>query len=577
MPQFPQCWDKLLAQPSAASADVVFSITEDAINSYLQAHFASDNDKYHFAFTQSFQTSTGKSRKFDISLVARSALTIELPPLSQTRDPTGREPIRLPSTPRAPHLHAPADGSPDPNIRARLTRLALSISWDKLDGTGRWTWTPSEISADAECYVSLIARAPSPTEVAAPSSHYLSLTPISVTFSKTDRYQISAQFQAFINSLKPADQALVMSEAVDKFDDLMVIALNIVAARVGPQMVQNVQIPSPILLDRHVVPAALQLSDKQIAVALSFDRIGQSTINRVAIERGLARLDAAIHEDLAEYGNYAALAIKPGQPTDRPISELELFSTDEILLRMTRTADVIDHLAAGIDLKLSRYTNVLSSIRFDRAGISGGLGLAVDEALLTGLAQEALPQAANGCSDWISILDTVRGRACYWARMFDANVTIAGTTVNGSVGVSAGGDLEGCIRKFWDCSWSWDCSSLGLWVSGYPGITLSLKSGNGVAFSAQLTGQLSLGTNLPFPFDKVIAAVSGAIIQFIMAVINLFIGNTTIVIAPPALVIPNQKTKLLMTRFSAFGYQRPGGNDPRNRFIGYSVDIDTGT
>jgi hypothetical protein len=577
MTPFPQVWDKVLAQPAASSADVVFSITEDMINSYLQAHFANDNDKYRFAFTQQFQTSTGAVRKFDITLAARAPLNIELPPLSPVRDPDNRGPLDVPTKPRAPALHAPQEGSSDPNIRVRLDRLALSISWDKLDGSGRWTWTPSEISAHAECFVSLHSRDASPTEEVETTGNYLTLTPISIAFSKTDRYQLSTQFQAFINTLKPADQALVMSEAVDKFDDLIVIALNIIAAKAGPQMVTNIQIPSPVILNRHIVPAGLLLSDKQICVALAFDHTSQIAENRAEIERGLARLDAAIHDDLLEYGGYSGLAIKPGQPADRPIKDIQIFTSDEILLRMTRTTEVVDRISADVDRRLTDLSSILSSVRLDRAAVLGGIGLAVDEALLSGLAQDALPAPQNHCSDWVTIVEAVRGRACYWARMFDATVSISGTTVSGSVGVNAGGDLEACIRKFWDCSWSWDCGSLGLWVSGYPGISISLKSGAGLAFTAQLTGGVSLGTNLPFPFDKVIAAVSGAIIQFIMAVVNLFIRNITVVIAPPAISLPSQKTKILMTRFSPISYQRPGGNDPRHRFIGFVVDTDTGT
>jgi hypothetical protein len=577
MASFPDVWNKLFLQPSASGADAVFSITEDAINSYLRAHFSNDSDKYKYELTQKFQTADGSVRTFTIVIQAHDPLVVTLPPFDRSG---GHPAVELPAKPRHPALHAPEEGSQDPNIKVSIGHLALSIQWDKLDGTGQWTWTPSDISAEAECYVSLIARATSPTDDEATTAHYLSLTAISMGFSKTDRYQLSAQFQAFINKLDQDDKKLVLSEAVDKFDDLLVIALNIVATKACPQMVQNIEIPSPILLNQHVVPAALQLSDKQIAVAFALDRAALVSENTAHIANELGGLERAIDADLADWGGIAGLAIKPRQPGTRSLRDLELYSTNDIISRMSHTGAFIKDIRHRQVARLEHLARLSSRLALDARleVINAGVGIAIDEAILTSLAQDALPQPTNQCSDWLTILDAVRGRACYWARIFDASVSISGTTVSGSVGINAGGDLEACVRKFWDCSWSWDCGSLGLWVTGYPGIQLALKSANGIAFNGQITGGVTLQTNLPFPFNKVIEAVSGIIIQFIMAIVNLFLEHVTIVLVPPALSIPQQKTKVTLTNFNPFAYQKQGsGNDPHSRFIAYSVDTGTST
>lgn len=577
-PNFPAVWNKVFALPEADPADVVASLTEDAINAYLKAHFATDRDKYKYVTTQQFQTATGAVRTFEVSVDARQEITVTLPPLSaaESAASVGSYWSAVEAPDQGPSLHAPrAPG--DPNIRVKIPRVALSISWDKLDGTGKWTWTPSEIAAEGECYVSLQTRklvAGDGTANDNETPHYLRLVPTSISFSKTNRYQLSAQFQAFVDHLPPADKQLVMNEAVDKFDDLLVIAMNVVAAKMGPQMVQNIEIPSPVFLKHKVIPSALLLGDKQVSIAFSLDRAALLAENAATLEVELSRLELAIRDDLAEYGGFAGLAVKSAQPLQGRVEDIQMYTTDEIVKRMRRTSAVVAALQQQNESRWRSLTTA-SSAAASRSPVAGAMAIGITESILNGLARDALPAPQQQCSDWLS-LGLVRGRVCYWARVFDPHVTVNNVTVSGNVGVDAGGAIEACIRKFWNCSWSWDCGNLSLGVDGRPGISLELRPQNGIAFVGQITGGFHVTTNLPFPFNKVIEAVSGAIVSFFLWVVNLFLRNLMIVIVLPAITVPNQKTKLYLSGFTPFSYLRPGSSDGHHKFIAYSVDMDAG-
>src|SRR5262249_23019795 len=107
-------------------------------------------------------------------------------------------------------------------------------------------------------------------------------------------------------------------------------------------------------------------------------------------------------------------------------------------------------------------------------------------------------------------------------------------------------------RKFWDCSWRWDCSDLSMAVKGRPGIRLDLSQGDGVRVNARIYGSLVLETNLPWPFNEIIRAFSGIIWEVVKAIINSVLPHITVEIVPPRVSLPDQKTGLSLSGFTPF-------------------------
>jgi hypothetical protein len=105
---------------------------------------------------------------------------------------------------------------------------------------------------------------------------------------------------------------------------------------------------------------------------------------------------------------------------------------------------------------------------------------------------------------------------------------------------------------------------------------LNLQYGNGISFYGHLNaGGLSLVSNLPWPFDKVVDALSKIVIDGIIAVINVVVGSLKFDILLPKFQLPEQNTKLSFSDIAPFGYSRQGGHfSPAERtFIGFGVGV----
>jgi hypothetical protein len=94
-------------------------------------------------------------------------------------------------------------------------------------------------------------------------------------------------------------------------------------------------------------------------------------------------------------------------------------------------------------------------------------------------------------------------------------------------------------------------------VTGRPQVDLALLHNKYIAFSARIKGTLQLETNLPFPFDKIVAAVSRLVWEAIKAVLNVFLAQIQIVLVlvPPRFESPKQETGIaLVTSLPAISH-----------------------
>lgn len=544
-------WQKVVKNDTG-TADVLAGVTEEALNDFLAAHHKNDAERYQLKTRHKFVVN-GREREFQLTVHAKQALSITLPPIPVEGPTIGWNEIDSPDTEPYPHYPTSKD---EPNIRVVCRSIVLTLEWPNLSGGKPWQFKFDPFEIWAEGAMVLVQQ---------DGASHLRVIPKRIAFDKTAQKLLSDAVARTDESSSSAVRA--MSEELEKaFNDLLLIALNITATRAGPQMVQNVLLPAPSVAGVTVYPAAMMVADKKIAVAASMDKERLVNSNRAKVRRGFAHAQALLEEDIAANGGLIP-AVTKDRLTEIAEDQAPVFiEPDDYPERFPKTWAYITELE-----RRSQPSIVRGPVSPGKA--NAGIALAVNQYMLEEVARRAMPDPTADCTDWAS-LAVARGRACWWLHINAPVVTIADTTVSGTVRVDIGGALEACTRKFWDCSWRWTCASLALAIRGNPGIRLEFAAGNGIEFYAKLTGKIELQSNLPFPFDKVVEAVSGVVISALMMVVNLVIGNMRLRIVPGVVRLPEQATGLQLSSFKPFPFlaESQATLPSKKVFIGYQAD-----
>ena len=562
---FSDHWNQTLTKVPVP--DLAASIREETINELLKTHHRIDADRYVWQQERTFVVN-GIARTFKATMKADTPLRIDvlpfqlaLPANAAWNDVETPSDLTRLAPPRA------ADSDPDPNIRLTCERVSLTLKWPKLDGSGTWTFTPPPLRVFATAYIALDQT---PQQDSSVYQFKLRLQPLKIV--------IDPATMAEITPLVRRQLPGITGDELQALTDLLIIAMNIIAAEYAPKLVRDIEVPTPIVAKQKVVPCLLAVRDKIVTVGAAINLKTVSDTNATLASRLLGELDAAIERDIAAHGGLSRLVVK--QPEQAAYAaEPEFYTAEEVLRsRMPQTSAVLERLrdlAAPLE---RRRVPAIEEIEAGAAAVAEGIAIGVDEYLLDRVVQAAVPAPTQGCTDWKDILDFVRGRSCHWARVFDADVTVSGTTLSGAASVDVGGSLEACVRKFWDCSWRWECGSLAIGVAGRPQVVFFLQTGgSGIAFRARINGNLQLVTNLPFPFDAVAKAFAAVIMALAEALINIFLAFVVFQIAVPEIEIPGQKTKIAFKQFQPFAFTRqtPASQyDAQKRFLAFKADVE---
>jgi hypothetical protein len=556
------------------SVDVIASVTETAIQHILDKHFQFDNDKYTLEINRTLPDGQ-MDRKFLVRISAGAPIQVQLPPFTAAKSAEQRKVAHLYedqngwdnlgiATPE-PKLYVPRASrgkAVTPNVRVFCPKFTFHIEWPKLhDNNAHWSWDPTPLNLLAEARITLEIDSDGP---------YLKIEPTRIKFDQVSKFQIAEDFRRFIEKL-PDNEKNIIAADDDKFNDLLVIALNIAAVQFGPKLVSNIRLPVPVLANKKIVPSLLQMENKMVTLGGSLDFSALAETAQKKIASAMNTFAHLLEADIKANGGFSLLVAEPEESKVTSSKRLKLLSRSQIESKLTRVNDFIAELEA--EVKIVKTPTKRST---KQPAVPNGFGVGLNEYFLNSVIQAVMPQPTSNCTDEQSIFDFLKGWACYWAKLYNPLIAINGTTVSGQVNVDVGGALHACIRKFWDCSWSWSCAELDLAVRGNPGLDLELLPGKGITFAGQITGQLDLETNLPDPFDAVIKAFSGIIWDGIKVILNAFLSVIVIEVFPPTFSLPEQKTKLQFSDFSPFGFLRNAPATlpaPKLKYIGYSVGL----
>ena len=557
----------LSATQNSKATDVLASIHEDALNDFLTTHHSKDSNRYRAVFERTFQEATGKKRKFVLKVEATKPIQLFLPPLSN-----------LPVIAGAWN-DLPQQFDPDETPRLSTSKIVvhcpafeLTLRWPKLDGTGDWEWPTGPIAMALEAYLEL--RMETATGASGEYRFSVYIRPARVVFEDIQAL-LDKQFSKLKTIGKGTDPGLAKIDE-QAFKDLLIIALNIVGTEFAPRVAQSIELPTPVIGKRRVAPTALALGDKVLTIGATIDRLAVQAAVRSESEAWLAAYRSALALDLEEAGgSLEALVVKDERAGD-PRGPL-IYSDQELGTRLVHSKAVLARLDARA-AEFRKYGGKVSlpGISTTKAAkaVRDAMAVGVTEYLFDVLVADALPDPKYSCTDWLTIL-AVRGRACSWSSIRNPDVTInSNASITGSVFIDFGAKIEACVRKFWDCSWRWECGDIGLGIKGLPTVTFSLKkSSRGVRFGASFSGNLKVDVDLPPPFKQVLEAVLQLIVDFLSAVLSLFAAFVEFQVVPDVITLPDTKTKLEISSPKDFFVARVPTVpvDSKNRLVGFTV------
>ena len=555
-------WNALLDRPGTQAIDVIASMKEETINEFLKAHFKYDKDHYTLPIKRTFDAN-GTPRTFWLTVTAEEPVKIGFPPFERNQVSALFETVKdenwTPIEQEPVVYRVPQESSPTPNILIGCPRLSFLLEWEKLDGTGNWELKIDSIEAIAKGFLEVIAK---------PEGSSIKIHPTKVYFDKADRNFATN----IIEALEAADPDLV-SGLDEKFRDLVVILLNVAATQATPSFIREIPIPMITIKNRNILLSYLNLENKMITIGASLDTDSIREAASKKCQQTLSYFNAVLEEDMEDAGGIEVFYDSNGRL--RPDNEI-----DKLLPRTTALVEKLEN-ANKLDDKKSRKRNTLSSTKM----VSEGMAIGINEYFCDTLANAALPSPTSECTGWAEFVG-VRGRACWWTSITNADTAISDTgdgfRLSGSVAVDIGGALEGCIKKFWDCSWTWACERFGLALRDRPAISIDLKDdGQGILLVAHIIKMPKLEADLPFPFDKVVEFLGNIIIKAIQVVLNLILSMIQVRIVPKDIALPieGHHTGFELSNFDSFYFKRSdnpfGRETPENKLLfgAYAVAV----
>ncbi|UCH93514.1 MAG: hypothetical protein JSV88_25025, partial [Candidatus Aminicenantes bacterium] len=455
-----------------------------------------------------------------------------------------------------PGLVVPTKENPEANVRVSCKDLYFKLEWPKIDKPNeKWTWE-ADFMVAIEANLGLIDKE---------GDQYLQIQPTKIKITPING-------ATGVLAPKKAGSEQDGDECEKKFEQLIAITVEIVSVEYGPALVQNIEIPVLNIGEKPVYPVFMDLSDHMVTVGTSLDRANLAEKISYQFDKMFTRFQVLLQQDIEENGGLEKMILKP----QRSKSDIQFQKPEKIDAKFKCVNAFIKRLEQEV-AELARNPPVKSRTV---EVVPKGIGAAVNGYFLQSLLAFVMPTPVNDCTDWVNLLEAVRGRICYGISIDQPRVAIDGTSLTGGANVDLGGAVEACIRKFWDCSWRWSCGSLALSLKGDPKITLILSTGEkGVVMIGQFDfSRLQLDSNLPDPFNLVVNGLGLLVIKAIEAIINIVLTMIPVTIIVPAIEIPDQKTKIYLQDFTPFPFIREDSSLPQQRrtFLGYEVSVRAG-
>ncbi len=517
---------KSLSSQYKRQAEILGSVSQSALNSFLSKHFQKDKARYSYA--QSFTFNDGQDdRTFDIKIQGLAPIEIDFFPYDAASDPgPWNRVVGEDDEPGA------ALGS-KPNINVSLSQLKIELAWDN---------GASKVVLD----LSLEGRLRLFIDKNMDDKHALFAELHKIRFERTKMAEA-------LKLLQNSSQSGAVALQEDSCKDLIVIVINIIANNYAPRTIEGMELPAPDIGDMPSVPAFFDISEDILTIGYDTDRIARGQQVDEEMADAFAKYESALIRDIEREGSLEAIFFEDSDDK----SELRLCSEKTIEAKLVETNSVLANLEARAALRNNQIAGGRKKA-VEVLGAEQGFALGINEYALDALATAGVDQTRrSNCTKWLKVL-VVKGRGCYWTQLKNPDVDLSGDATNlnlsGSIHIDIGAHIEACVRRVLRCSTKWSCSKAGLSLTGPGEIELRVETNSkGVQIKGKIKRLPRFNANLPFPFNKIVEAVLNLILKGVKAIINSILSLVTIKIIGTEIEIPDQRTKLKLEKFAA-GY-----------------------
>ncbi|MDN5213270.1 hypothetical protein QQ020_14470 [Fulvivirgaceae bacterium BMA12] len=577
MEQFKNQWNRILAGDSKNQVDIISSIHEDGINFFLEKSFEidqtlpDDQRKYRLSIERTFDTFSDP-RKFKVTIELQKSLLVKFPPFSTLNrlsddfgNITGWSEIDYPTD--GPELIAKAEDETDGVIEVLAREVAVEMQWPNLDPTKpdhKWSIPPFNVLGQAKIQLEQEG-----------SEFFAKIIP---TLIKIDipRTELKAQIIQILESNSSSTELIEESDCEEKFVDLFIIAANIAAYEQTPKLVTSINLPIPTINDRPVQPAAFDISNDMLSVGFGIDKVVLEKYNEEAIESNSQKIDYLLNQDVEDAGGLLKAMYRNAEGKSIKTSK-------QLLLRDEKEIEQNFKNINGFIADQEKWLNQFEAEDTVHLTLDDGperpdsFAIGINEYFFDTIVNSVIPKPKHRCEKERR-LGPVKGYICHWSSFRNPDISVnADATLKGNVSVNLGGSIHACVKKFWDCSWRWACSKLALAIAGRPGLKVKILSANGVRVLGQFdAGGLRIVSNLPFPFNKIVEALSSLIFKFVVAFANVLAILLSFYVLKPEFVVDSLNLKLKLKNFSSFYFERsnaPSADKTKNKFIAFKTNI----
>jgi hypothetical protein len=420
----------------ASPADVIFGVSESAINNFLVAHFKNNPDFYdrsrerrpdHPLYRKELDDHGVKRVVKFWAKVEKGkespAITIDL------RDDKTRD-KRFAAWWRANYGAKMDEGTQlPPNLLIQVSRVTLQINFPKVDEPTKEHEIDFIFTIKSACYVKLV-EGDAGEKVLRLSDWEIVVEPIGEDpFLPVDKTN-----PVWGKSTAACEDELKKLRLLVR--DAFTIGANVVLTNLAKTLTRTLPLPPiEVIKGLRVSPRELYITSSTIALASDLER-GQLLMEA---ERRFAGEMQRFNEDLGDTDLNEIMQKVPNKggrdAFDRYLRKaLPAFASLDDRFQMLQGRGKARLPGPKTPLFPSADIFVMAS-----------------GAVFDAIAKEFLHANAQGCSGWFGVdilLGYARGRGCYWFSLTDANGGLTGTTISLGCNVRAGGklDLEACIR-----------------------------------------------------------------------------------------------------------------------------------
>ena len=553
MNNFQATWDAHLKEQVETPIDLIASISEDFINSFLTTHRKKDKNKYYhkielplylddngnMTFFKSFINIGGKVKEDGRpDNTDAKPFVIDFANKNQLGNPF----VKYEYVEGIDFNNENIPPPTFPNLSLKCENIGILLEWPKQNGSGENHTAMLNLFIDFNCKVDFIKEG-----------------------NRTSLKFIPTLVQVGSSTYNPNG---------DIVQDLIIVLVNYIMKEQGPKFVREFEIPVVEMNKYEFLPNLIKIDNDLLSVYMNRD---VDSIHSLVeeVESSQDTFLKLVDKDLSEeknlvklmYGEEVNKAMLNSNDDNEKIALIEkskMKSFKEIFPVANTFLEVYE--------KKVDFKNFIADKKENQ-----NIGVAVVEDFLDTILRDSIPGSKEKSTKTKSALDVIKGRIRTWVRLFNSDIEInTDGRLKGTTQVDIGAMLEYKLKEYYRCSTGWSSwKKIGLRVKGKPALSVKVKnSRKGVGINVDVDiKNLSLSTGLGRLIDALVNALFKLFLWVIDGILKILSTILSFIIFPVEFELSQQKTKIKLSNFHQWRYNRSDLilRDNEKRYLSFLV------